>query len=213
MAALLTPPALPRIAEIAKSLGAELPPGADAKLATWLEQMVAWNGRVDLTAARSTDELADLMLADAMMLASRVPQGVTVVDVGTGAGAPGLALAIARPDLRVTLVEPLAKRVAFLRTVLAAIGREDVGLLRMKLEELRTRFDVAIARATFPPTEWLARSYDVVSTPDGCAWVLLAKESPPQDPDATLVEDVAYTWPATGAQRRAVRYTFGGAGA
>jgi 16S rRNA (guanine527-N7)-methyltransferase len=203
----LSPPTPTKIAEIAASLGAALPEGADAKLAAWLGQMVTWNKQVDLTAARSEDELADLMLADGLMLASRVPKGVTVVDIGTGAGAPGLALAIARPDLRVTLVEPLAKRVAFLRTVLAAIGREDVNVLRMKLHELRTRFDVAIARATFPPAEWLMRSEEVVSVPDGSAWVLLAKEPAPEDPDTVAVEDVAYTWPATGVARRAVRYT------
>ncbi len=206
MASDLVPPTPAKIAEIAASLGATLPEGATAKLATWLGQMVTWNKQVDLTAARSSDELADLMLADGLMLASRVAKGVTVVDIGTGAGAPGLALAIARPDLRVTLVEPLAKRVAFLRTVLAAVGREDVNLLRMKIHELRTRFDVALARATFPPAEWLVRSVDIVSVPDGSAWVLLAKEPPPEDPDLTLVEDVAYTWPATGVSRRAVRY-------
>jgi len=202
----LTPPTRTKIAEIAASLGVTLPEGAEEKLGVWLGQMVTWNKQVDLTAARSTDELADLMLADGLMLAARVPKGVTVVDIGTGAGAPGLALALARPDLRVTLVEPLAKRVAFLRTVLAAVGREDVNLLRMKIHELRTRFDVAVARATFPPAEWLVRSVDVLSVPDGCAWVLLAKEPPPEDPDAVLVEDIAYTWPATGVARRAVRY-------
>jgi 16S rRNA (guanine527-N7)-methyltransferase len=203
----LSPPPRTKIAEIATRLGVTLPEGADEKLETWLGQMVSWNKQVDLTAARSTDELADLMLADGFMLAARIPKGVTVVDIGTGAGAPGVALAIARPDLRVTLVEPLAKRVAFLRTVLAAVRREDVNLLRMKIHELRTRFDVALARATFPPAEWLVRCVDVLSVPDGSAWVLLAKEAPPEDPEAVLVEDVAYTWPATGVARRAVRYT------
>ena len=204
----LAPPTAPQIDEIAAHLGATLPEGAGSKLRAWHEQMVAWNKQVDLTAARTTDELSDLMLADGLLLATRLPPRVTVVDIGTGAGAPGLALAIARPDLRVTLVEPLAKRVAFLRTVLAAIGREDVGLLRMKSDELRTRFDVALARATFPPSEWLARSRDVVSLPTGSAWVLLAKEPAPDDPDAQNVEDVSYTWPRTGVARRAVRYTW-----
>jgi 16S rRNA (guanine527-N7)-methyltransferase len=204
----LAPPSLPQIADIAAHLGATLPEGADAKLRAWLEQLIAWNKQLDLTAARTTDELCDLMLADGLLLATKVPQRVTVVDIGTGAGAPGLALALARPDLRVTLVEPLAKRVAFLRTALAALGREDVGLLRMKSDELRTRFDVALARATFSPPEWLARSRDMVSLPTGSTWVLLAKEPAPEDPDAQNVEDVTYTWPRTGVSRRAVRYTW-----
>ncbi len=206
MAAPLTPPRAEAIALVARALDAPVPDGASAALETWLAQMAIWNKQVDLTAARSTDELTDLMLADGLLLAKHVPRGATVVDVGTGAGAPGLALALARPDLRVTLVEPLAKRVAFLRTVLAAVKREDVGLLRMKVDDLRTRFDVTIARATFPPAEWLARSLDLISIPNGSTWVLLAKEPPPEDPDARLVEDIAYTWPRTGAARRAVRY-------
>ena len=62
------------------------------------------------------------MLADALRPRAAHPRGARVVDVGTGAGAPGLALALLRPDLRVTLVEPLGKRAAFLRTVLGAVG-------------------------------------------------------------------------------------------
>lgn len=202
----LTPPSPDTIAATARALGATLPEGSVEKLSLWLAQMVIWNKKLDLTAARTTEELTDLMLADGLLLATRIPQGITVVDIGTGAGAPGVALALARPDLRVTLVEPLAKRVAFLRTVLATVKREDIGLLRMKVDDVRTRFDVALARATFPPPEWLARSLDLMSRPDGSAWVLLAKEPPPDDPDARLVEDVTYTWPSTQAQRRAVRY-------
>jgi 16S rRNA (guanine527-N7)-methyltransferase len=207
MARQILVPDAAQIARQAEAACIELPAGAGGALSTWLERLVEWNKRLDLTAARSTEELADLMLADAFVLATRIPRDVTVVDVGSGAGAPGLALAIARPDLRVTLVEPLAKRVAFLRTVLAAIRREDVGLLRMKLEEIEVRFDVAIARATFAPAEWVARADDVVAT-GGSAWVFLAKEERPEHDRAKPTEDVAYTWPLTGAARRAVRYVY-----
>jgi 16S rRNA (guanine527-N7)-methyltransferase len=178
---------------------------AASGLARWLGELVAWNTRLDLTAARTTEELLDLMIVDALVLAPRIEQNTTVVDVGTGAGAPGLALAIVRPDLRVTLVEPLAKRVAFLRTVLGALGREDVGLLRMRDDELKTRWDVAVARATFPPAEWLERGASLVP-PGGSVWVLLAKEAPPEREGAAIADDVAYTWPGTAVPRRAVRY-------
>ncbi len=78
-------------------------------IALWLERLEEWNARIDLTAARSREELVDLMVADALVLAPRMPTGARVVDVGTGAGAPGLALALLRADLRVTLVEPLGE--------------------------------------------------------------------------------------------------------
>jgi 16S rRNA (guanine527-N7)-methyltransferase len=205
MKAHLHPPSPERVTSHARAASAEVSPEAAAKLARWLGELVEWNARVDLTAARSDEELLDLMLVDALLLARRIAENATVVDVGTGAGAPGLALAIVRPDLRVTLVEPLAKRVAFLRTVLSAIGREDVGLLRLKADELRTRWDVAVARAAFPPSEWLDRGAELV-VQGGSVWVLLARDVPPLRPDAEIMEDVPYAWPGTDAERRAVRY-------
>jgi 16S rRNA (guanine527-N7)-methyltransferase len=148
------------------------------------------------------------MLADALVLAGRMPQGASVVDVGTGAGAPGLALAIARPDLKVTLIEPLAKRVSFLRTVLGTIARSDVVLERVRGEDLVKKgasFDVAVSRATLAPGVWLGLGCSLVKK-SSSVWVLLAKEEAPFLAGAHVSEDVAYEWPFTKAGRRAVRY-------
>lgn len=197
------------IVEAMKSVAAgvnfAVEPASVNALRVWLDQLAAWNARLDLTAARSQVELLDLMLVDAVVMASRIPEGLTVVDVGTGAGAPGLALAILRPDLRVTLVEPLVKRVSFLRTALSAIKRDDVSLLRMKSDELKIRWDVAMARATFPPPIWLGEGV-ALARAGGSVWVFLAKEPAPVHDNATLTEDVTYTWPGTQVARRAVRY-------
>jgi len=176
-------------------------------LVTWLERLQEWNARIDLTAARSPEELVDLMLTDAVQLAPYIPQGARVVDVGTGAGAPGLALALLRPDLRVTLVEPLGKRAAFLRTALGAVSRADVTIERARGEavEGRRAWDVAVSRATLPPPAWLALGV-TLAAPGGSVWALLAKDEPPGNPRAELAQDLSYTWPLTGAARRAVRY-------
>src|SRR5882672_5589799 len=105
-----------RIAVVAEGLGAQMTEATIARLCTWFDLLAAWNAKIDLTAAKNPDELVDLMLADALMLARHEPEGEAVVDVGSGAGGPGLALYLVRPDLHVTLVEPAQKRVAFLRT-------------------------------------------------------------------------------------------------
>jgi 16S rRNA (guanine527-N7)-methyltransferase len=81
-------------------------------------------------------------------VAPLVPTGAQVVDVGSGAGLPGIVLAVARPDLRVTLVEPLLRRVGWLEDVVDDLGLESVTVVRARAEELRGQaFDVATARA------------------------------------------------------------------
>jgi 16S rRNA (guanine527-N7)-methyltransferase len=172
----------------------------------WLDLLREWNRRMDLTAARGDDELFDLMLADALALAPRVPDKSRVIDVGCGAGAPGLALALVRPDLVVTLVEPLTKRVAFLRTVLGTLGRTDIVLVKEKGETTASRsgdaWDVAISRATLPPPQWIPLGLELAPI----AWALLAREEAPTVTAARSTEDFTYTWPLTHAARRAVRY-------
>jgi 16S rRNA (guanine527-N7)-methyltransferase len=128
-----------------------------------------------------------------------------VVDVGTGAGAPGLPIGLLRPDLRVTLVEPLQKRVAFLRTALGTLGAEVArrfSIRQVRVENMTEGFDVAVSRATLPPEEWMARGVQLA--PEGDVWLLLAKLPLPAHAGWRAVVDQRYVWPLTGAPRRAV---------
>jgi 16S rRNA (guanine527-N7)-methyltransferase len=191
----------------AAGLGSALDARALAALLVWLERLEEWNARIDLTAARTPEELVDLMLADVMVLSGHIPPGARLVDVGAGAGAPGLGLALVREDLRVTLVEPLGKRASFLRTVLGATGRADVVVERARGEALagRRAWDVAVSRATLSPPRWLELG-STLAAPGGSVWVLLAKDAPPAHAGAAIDGDYAYAWPLTGAPRRAVCY-------
>ncbi len=154
------------------------------------------------------------MLCDALVLAREVPQGARVVDVGTGAGAPGLGLALARPDLRVTLVEPLRKRVAFLRTVIGSVssGGAMPELVTGRGEDLpRRQWDVAVSRATLVPGAWLALGVELVR-PGGGVWVLLAQSEPPAAPAGARGPALTrYALPFSGVSRAAARYDVGGA--
>jgi 16S rRNA (guanine527-N7)-methyltransferase len=205
----------PLISAVLRGLDATLDGAREAQIVAWLDLLVTWNQKIDLTAARTAEELVDLMLADALVLARHEPVGVAVVDVGSGAGAPGLALGIVRPDLALTLVEPLAKRVAFLRTVLGHLGSTAKTtpaaprrVHRGKGEDLAVpgaAFDTAVARATLPPAEWLDLGARL-TRPSGAVWVLLAREPALEASGWEIVADERYTWPLTGAERRAVRY-------
>jgi len=191
----------------ASSLGVALDATAAASIDAWLCRLDEWNARIDLTAARTREELVDLMAVDALVLAARVPRGLEVVDVGTGAGGPGLALAIFRPDLRVTLVEPRMKRVSFLRAVVDEIGRSDIAVEHARGESLRHRrsWQVAVSRATLRPAAWLDLGVKLVVA-GGTVWVLLAKDEPPSHAAAVVEMDIAYEWPLTGVRRRALAY-------
>jgi 16S rRNA (guanine527-N7)-methyltransferase len=95
------------------------------------------------------------------------------VDVGSGIGAPGLPLALLAPGVDVTLVEPRAKRVSFLRTAIGTLGLDNVRVERSRSDVLAARsFDVAISRATMPPPDWLAEGARLSRQR---VWVLLAR--------------------------------------
>ena len=192
---------------LARAVGGTIDARAYTDIEAWLALLLEWNARIDLTAARTPEELVDLMVADALVLAPRLAQGARVVDVGTGAGAPGLCLALLRRDLEVTLVEPLGKRASFLRTVLGTLRRADVRLERARGEALAGRgaWDVAVSRATLPPARWLDLA-TTLTRPRGAAWVLVATEPPPTHARAVLETDLPYAWPLTGAPRRALGY-------
>jgi 16S rRNA (guanine527-N7)-methyltransferase len=181
------------------------PAGPVGDFARLLSLLVTWNQKMDLTAARNDDELVDLMLADAILLAREEPaKSAHWGDIGSGAGAPGLPLALLLPDARVTLVEPRDKRVAFLRTAIGSLGRPTIDVVRKRSDELLDRtFEIAVARATLPPAEWLAEGARLATR---AVWVLLATGEPPSRAGWRIDRDLSYVWPLTGVQRRSVRF-------
>lgn len=121
-----------------------------------------------LIGPREAPRLWDRHLLNCAVLEEVVPVDATVADLGSGAGLPGLVLAIARPDVRVTLVEPLLRRTAFLEEVVAELGLDQVRVHRGRAESLHgvERFDVVTSRALAPLERLLGWSMPLVA-PDG----------------------------------------------
>lgn len=123
----------------------------------YMELLLQWNEKMNLTAITDPDAVVCRHFLDSLLLlkTADLPQGSSLIDVGTGAGFPGIPIKIARPDLRLTLLDSLAKRLNFLGEVCSCLGLE-VPRVHARAEEggrqpaLRDQFDAACARAVAP---------------------------------------------------------------
>lgn len=128
-------------------------------LATAYAELLATDGIVrGLIGPREVPRLWDRHLLNCAVVTDAVAQGSSVADIGSGAGLPGLVMAIRRPDLQITLIEPLLRRTTFLEEAVGSLGLKNVRVRRGRAEELHgvARFDVVTSRAV-APMERLAR--------------------------------------------------------
>lgn len=136
--------------------------GDRTELATEFARLLAEHGvERGLIGPREVDRIWDRHVLNSAVIAELLPQHCRCVDVGSGAGLPGIPLAIARPDVRLTLLEPMARRVAWLNEVVERLELTSVTVLRGRAEEVAVReqlknSDVVTARAV-APLEKLAR--------------------------------------------------------
>lgn len=141
-------------------------PLARLPLAERYAELLATEGVLrGLIGPREAPRLWDRHLLNSAALAQAIPESTTVCDIGSGAGLPGIVLAIAREDLTVTLVEPLLRRTAFLEEVVADLGLANVEVIRGRAEALHgsRRFDVVTSRAVAPMGRLLEWSMPLVA--------------------------------------------------
>lgn len=128
--------------------------GERLPLAERFAQLLVTDGVVrGLIGPREAPRIWERHMLNCAVLGDLIQSGATVVDVGSGAGLPGMVLAVARPDLVVTLVEPLARRTAFLSEAVTTLGLERTTVVRARAEECVGKLplaDVVTARAVAP---------------------------------------------------------------
>jgi 16S rRNA (guanine527-N7)-methyltransferase len=107
-----------------------------ARLEAYLDLLAQWSRRINLTGARTAEERVALLVAEVLPAGPLVDAG-SLLDVGSGNGSPGLVLALLRDELDVTLLEPRARRWAFLREAVRVTGRERVEVLRLRHDAYR----------------------------------------------------------------------------
>jgi 16S rRNA (guanine527-N7)-methyltransferase len=163
----------------ARALGLALQDDASEKLERFADRLLAWNRKVNLTAITDPEELAEKHLVDSLALVPDATGAATLLDIGSGAGLPGIPLAIALPSLDVTCCDSVAKKVAFVKAVAAELGLRVRGVAARaggepEIEGL-PRAEVVVSRALADPERWLPLASRYLA-PGGKVLVTLGRE-------------------------------------
>ncbi len=144
----------------ARALGLHLAPSQVAAFATYREEVTRWSGRTSLTALREPEDVVRAGFLDSLACAPLIPPDAKrALDVGSGAGFPGLPLKLVRPDLTFTLVEASRKKATFLHHIVRRLGLAGVRVVQRRAEDLAGdpgeagAYDLALARAVAAPPE------------------------------------------------------------
>lgn len=153
--------------------------------AAWLATAGVERG---LIGPRETERIWDRHIANCAAMAELIPSDARVIDIGSGAGLPGLVLGIVRPDIHVTLIEPLQRRCDFLNEVIADLGLGDrVEVTRGRAQDVPvTKADVVTARAVAPLKKLLTWALPLVA-PDGQILAMKGSSAPTEIEEAAPV--------------------------
>ena len=190
-------PLAPQLHAGVAALNVGLSADQEATLLAYLRLMEKWNRTHNLTSIREPERMVSAHLLDSLAVIPALPllqgatQVTTVIDVGTGGGLPGMALAVARPDLQVTLLDSIQKKTAFLRQAVGELGIGNVTVVASRAEEHRPAqgYDLVICRAFSELAEFARLAGHMVA--DGInegGWLAAMKGVHPDEEIAKLGE-------------------------
>jgi 16S rRNA (guanine527-N7)-methyltransferase len=153
-----------QIAEGLAAMGVDLPDASRARLEQHLQLIAKWNRVHNLTAVRETEQMVVLHLLDSLSVLPHLESARGILDVGTGPGLPGIPIAIARPDARVTLLDSSHKKCAFLQQAKTELTLANVEVICDRVENWRPaeRFDAVVSRAFSDLADFVAQAQHLV---------------------------------------------------
>ena len=147
------------------TMGLQLPHDAPEALARYLELIAKWNRVHNLTAVRETGQMVVLHVLDSLSLLPHLDGVKTLLDVGSGPGLPGIPVAIARPEIAVTLLDASHKKAAFLEQARVELALANVSVVCERVEGWKTerRFDAVVSRAFADLVDFVGQAQHLVA--------------------------------------------------
>jgi 16S rRNA (guanine527-N7)-methyltransferase len=171
-------------------LALALPAGKCEQLLAYVELLMKWNRTYNLTAIRDPLEMVSRHLLDSLAVLPHLPMsdGASIADVGSGAGLPGIPLAIARTGWRMTLNDSNQKKAAFLRQAAIELGMRNVETYEGRVESWRpaARFAVVISRAFADLADFIAKCRHLVAP--GGVLAAMKGAAPANEPQCSVIE-------------------------
>lgn len=190
------------------ALGLTLPDGAEEKLLAYLALLAKWNRTYNLTAVRREEDMLTHHLLDSLAVlpaieksALAIRQDLTLADVGSGAGLPGLVLAVARPGWRIASVEASQKKAAFQQQAKIELGMTNVSIHCARVEAVKEVFAAAISRAFASLADFIRHAGHLSNTLLAMKGVYPADEVSALPQGWRLAESRELRVPGLGAQR------------
>ncbi len=157
------------------ALGIALPEAAQLKLLAFRDLLLKWNRTYNLTALRDPQQAVSHHLLDALAILPHVGAG-PLLDVGSGGGLPGIPLAIARPDLSVTLVDTVQKKAAFLQQAAIELELKSVAVHHARVEEMRGQYAQISSRAFAELARFISLTHHLLAP--GGRWLAMKGARP-----------------------------------